>query len=285
MAYFGDRKRDFQSQRMQDVTCLKCGATIAPEDSECSVCGNTFESVKLYEPQHFIPLSIFLSPMVPIFMTASNWGRLGDPVRRRRWLLLGSLCFVGLLLLYGLLPDVPGGNLLAMIPHAMIGWGLRERQRIPVAAARSLGAGHASTFSGAVRGLGVTILVSGLAVGLFMAGYVGWWNWQEQRGLALMEEGRYAESVEIWERLAREPDAEGYLHFNVGLCYLHLEQWPESAGAFRYYLRGASKDSDAHALLWFVLDRQGKEEEAEEHYETALQLDPEVMGRWFEQSE
>ncbi len=280
-----ERKRAEGVYRVSDVPCLHCGATITPDDDDCPVCGNSYQGVELYEPRHFIPLSIFLSPMVPIFMSAANWGRLGNPVRRRRWLLHGSLLFIGLILLYALLPDVPGLKLVTIIPHAMIGWGLRERQRIPVAAARSLGAGRASTFSGAVRGLGVTILVGGLAVGLFLVGYVGWWSWQEQRALALMEESRYEESVEIWERLARQPDAEGYLHFNVGLCYLHLEQWPESAGAFRYYLRGASKDSDAHALLWFVLDRQGKEEEAEEHYETALQLDPEVMERWFEQSE
>ena len=86
--------------------CLRCKEIVSGQEHGCSACGYSLEGTKLYNPTHFVLLALFFTGMVPIFLAASNWGRLGDLSRKRRWLWLGLAGYMIVFSAAILLPDL-----------------------------------------------------------------------------------------------------------------------------------------------------------------------------------
>ena len=77
-----------------NISCIKCNESVPDESRFCPACGYSVEGVSLYNPKNFPILAALLSGIVPIFLAASNWKRIGDNARGRYWLLIGFAGFV-----------------------------------------------------------------------------------------------------------------------------------------------------------------------------------------------
>lgn len=262
-----------------EIHCLKCKAAVSSKEQGCTACGYSLEGVSLYNPKHFLLLAFLLSGMVPVFLVASNWGRIGDTTRKRRWLFMGFAGYVALFSALILLPDFgrSGSKLLGYLINLPIGYLLREKHRPVYISAISMGAKSTSSILGSIKGFGLTLL----ALAIPIVGFSAYMTVEESRALALLQEGRCEEAVVTFERIVSWDDEDEYIKYNRGLCYLCLERWEDAAEDFRTYLQKHDDDPDAHAFLGYVLQVQGKQEEADRHFDTAERLDPEVLTRLF----
>src|SRR5262245_21095224 len=97
----------------REIACPSCGAELT-EDPRCATCGLSLEGKRLFDPRHFHWLGLLLSALVPVTMSAINWGRVGRTRERNLWLILG---FGGFVLLLSLLSALPKSA-------AFLGWGV-----------------------------------------------------------------------------------------------------------------------------------------------------------------
>ena len=260
--------------------CIKCRAAVSNEGHFCPACGYTLEGISLYNPKHFFLLAALLSGLVPIFLAASNWNRIGDSTRGRYCLLIGFVGFMALFGLLILLPDRvnPLLNLLGYLINLYIGWMLHHTQRPVYKAALALGARSASVVIGAIKGFGLTLLALAIPIVSFTAFLTA----EENRALAFYEEGQYEKAMLVYERLLLWDAEDGNVRFSIAICHIYMEQWEDAATGFRSYLKRHDGDPEAHAYLGYALQKQGQQEEAEQHFAKAERLDPEVLRRLFD---
>lgn len=261
------------------IHCLKCRVAVSVEGHGCTACGYTLEGVRLYDPKHFVLLTFLLTAMVPIFLAASNWGRTGDGARKRRWLMIGFVCY---LIFFGaviVLPDLGtrGVRFIAYLINLPIGWLLRDIQRPVYKSALALGAKPASTFMGSIKGLGITLMAGAIPA----AGFMSYLTIEESRAQAFLQEDQYEQAEAVYERLLVWNAEDENIKYNLALCHLCMERWEDAAEGFRAYLQRHDNDPVAHAFLGYALEHQGLYEEAERHYVTAEKLDPEVLTGLF----
>jgi len=261
------------------MPCMKCKAAVSHADHGCPACGYTLEGVRLYNPKHFLLLALLLTAMVPIFLAASNWGRIGKTGRRNRWLLIAFVCFI---LFFGVLILLPDSGMstkyLGYLINLPIGWILREKQQPVYAVSLVLGAKPASIFFGSIKGFALALL----ALLISAAGFMAYMIVEENRAVALYEEGRCEEAASIFEKLLRREAEDDKARFGLALCHVCMERWEDAANGFRAYLKRNNDDPVAHAFLGYVLQEQGQQQEAEEHFNTAVSLDPKVLTELFE---
>jgi hypothetical protein len=123
------------------------GVPAATQPCRCPACGHGFAGVRLYDPKHFAWLGVLFSGLVPVFMSASNWGKVGKTKTKWRCLGAGFIGFTALFAILGLFGNAPKGggnlglNLLLNVPVALL---LRDRQRPLYDAALRLGAERAT---------------------------------------------------------------------------------------------------------------------------------------------
>src|SRR5262245_10933182 len=151
--------------KTEGTTCPLCDAALPDEGDRCPRCGQTLVGTRLYNPKHFVWLAPLLSMMVPVYLAASNWGRLGKT--RTKWQVLG-LGFLGLISMFvglSFLPD-SGGRAAGYLINIPVAYVLMQKQRPLYAGALRLGARPASPFGGPSLGLGSgplpLVLVSGV---------------------------------------------------------------------------------------------------------------------------
>lgn len=85
------------SVQTEESWCPSCNAGLADESQRCTSCGYSLAGLRVYNPKHFIWLAFLFSAMVPIYLAASNWGKIGRTRTKRLWLGLG---FVGFALMF-----------------------------------------------------------------------------------------------------------------------------------------------------------------------------------------
>lgn len=262
-----------------DLVCLKCGAELRGEVRWCPGCGYSLADVRLYNPKRFALLAILFSALVPIYLAATNWGRVGESARGWKWLSIGFLGFVILLWLLSTLPDTgrSGEIIIAYAVNVPIGWLLAEKQRSLYRSGLALGAQPASTILGSLKGAALVVL----AIAVLLVGSLVHLEFESRRAIALYEEGECAQAAALHEKTLRRFGEDEFVRFNLGLCYLCMERWEDAEHCFRSYVRLYQDDPQAHALLAMALYEQGKWDESEEHLETAERLDPEVTSRLF----
>jgi tetratricopeptide (TPR) repeat protein len=107
-------------------------------------------------------------------------------------------------------------------------------------------------------------------------------------GLSYMQINRFEEATEAFERAARFADDDSLdeqeAWTNKGVAHAELEEYDEAIGAYREALR-IDDDSEhaatAHTNLAYALWEFGETEEALEHAERAVEIDPRFPQAWY----
>ncbi len=99
-------------------------------------------------------------------------------------------------------------------------------------------------------------------------------------GWAFFQEGKSAEAIAVYEKVLALDPTHLKAHNNVALALAELGQVDKAALHFRKSLKLEPK-AEIYSDLGFVLDRQGKYEEAVENYDKALALDPNCASAHF----
>lgn len=263
----------------QEDSCPRCRSALRDELERCNTCGLTLTDVRLYRPKHFVWFALLFSGLTPIYMAATNLGRLGR--KREKWLWLG-LGFTGFVLLFGVFASLPemetAGRFVGYLINLPIGWFAREQQKRPYRIGLRLGAKQASTFVGVLLGLGVTLLALAIPVVSLTAHY----EIQFQRGLRALQEDRCEEAQEVFARLYRLDSEDFSAIYNLGCAEYCLGEWEAAIERFRAYVNHVADDPDGHALLGDCLAQAGRVRDAERSLQRALQLDPGVLERLFD---
>jgi hypothetical protein len=257
-----------------------CGAPAATPPSRCTACGHGFAGLRLYDPKHFVWLGVVFCALVPLFMSASNWGKLGKTKTKWRCLGAGFMGFTALFTILTLFGNTGKGrgnlglNLLLNVPVALL---LRDRQRPLYDAALRLGAERATIVKGLLAGLG---LVVG-AIVLSLSGLTAFAALEFRLGVGLMNEQKYAEAAARFEHLLDwNPDADGAL-FDLSFCHVMQKHWEEGGRGFERYLKREPNNPAAIAYLAYVRYRQGRYAEANALMARARAIDPHIFEKLF----
>lgn len=263
----------------EDTHCPQCGSTLTSDLHGCPDCGYTLQGKKLYNPKYFVVQALLLSAAIPLVLAASNWGRLGDPRRKHQWLVFGFVFFTLLSSVFVLLPE--STPLILRLPAYLINiplaWYLYTSQSRDYQTALKLGAEPASSLLGSLNGVGLILAALALSNGAFFAYATIEFN----RAVRHLEADRCDEAAVGIGKLLRLDAVDETVRLDLAHCYTRIERWERATGHFRAYLRLQGDDPDAHALLGLVLELQGRQDEADRHYSTAEELDPEVLTRLF----
>ena len=100
-------------------------------------------------------------------------------------------------------------------------------------------------------------------------------------GASRMENGDYVGAPRIFVMAERDEPRNLDVKYKLAYCYLMLERWPEAERRFRAYTVKRSGDAHGHALLGFAVERQGRSDEAQDHYTVADSLSPGVLEELF----
>jgi tetratricopeptide (TPR) repeat protein len=107
-------------------------------------------------------------------------------------------------------------------------------------------------------------------------------------GLSYMGINRFEAATETFERAARfaEDDSleEQEAWVNKGAAHAQLEEYDEAIGAYQEALRiddGSEHAASAETNLAFALWQSGRSEQALEHAENAVEIDPRFAQAWY----
>jgi tetratricopeptide (TPR) repeat protein len=107
-------------------------------------------------------------------------------------------------------------------------------------------------------------------------------------GLSYMGINRYEEATETFERAARFAEEDSLeaqeAWVNKGVAHAELEEYDEAIGAYREALRiddDSEHAASAETNLAYALWEFGHDEEALEHAERAVEIDPRFPQAWY----
>ncbi|GAA0213888.1 tetratricopeptide repeat protein [Halobaculum roseum] len=107
-------------------------------------------------------------------------------------------------------------------------------------------------------------------------------------GLSYMGINRFEEATETFERAAQFADedslAEQEAWVNKGAAHAQLEEWDEAIGSYREALRiddDSEHAASAETNLAYALHENGQGEQALEHAEKAVEIDPRFPQAWY----
>ena len=99
-----------------------------------------------------------------------------------------------------------------------------------------------------------------------------------QEGRDRLRRGLSAQATVPLERAKRlEPD-KASIREALGIAYFRLRRWDEAEAEFRAVLDISPTDDYAHYALGRVLEKQGRDAEANGHYKLASSMDPSNEG-------
>jgi tetratricopeptide (TPR) repeat protein len=247
----------------------------------CVVCGYEPAAVRLYNPKHFPILAALFSGLIPLWMAAANWKRLGREDLRRRALGYGILgymaVFAGLFLLAGFVTmSKTAEGLLRTGMHGLVnlpvGLYLRKQQLAAYAASRSLGAPAAPAWKGILGGLGILAGV----VAITLTASVSIVRQDFDRGLALLKRGDYPGAASAFERALERDPTDHDSRFNAGIAEAAAGRLERSVPYLEEYLRHRAGDAKAWAILGLVHREMGHPEAADSCRAIAAKLDPKL---------
>ena len=95
-----------------------------------------------------------------------------------------------------------------------------------------------------------------------------------QQGRAHLREGMPAQAtVSLEKAKKREPD-KASIREALGIAYFRLQRWDEAETEFRALLELSPTEDYGHYALGRVLEKQGREAEANGHYKLASSMQP-----------
>ena len=95
-----------------------------------------------------------------------------------------------------------------------------------------------------------------------------------QEGRSRLKRGLNAQATVSLEKAKRlEPD-KASIREALGIAYFRLRRWDEAEAEFRTLLELSPTDDYAHYALGRVLEKQGKDAEANGHYKLASSMNP-----------
>jgi tetratricopeptide (TPR) repeat protein len=220
---------------------------------------------------------MLFSALVPITMSALNWGRVGRTRERNLWLTLG---FAGSVLLFWLLSALPRSVALPgqLGASAGIAYYLRDRQHPLFEGGLRLGAGRSATWKAVLVGVGLTL--GALAIVIF--GSMAIDNLRFQPAIKLIEQERFAEAAVVLEKILRDHPDDAAATASLALCRLYEGRWDEAARGFDRYLSMPHADSAvAYANLALAATARGQGIEADSLAARARALEPAVFSSLY----
>jgi tetratricopeptide (TPR) repeat protein len=201
---------------MEIPRCPRCRSSLSEGTEICPACNLRFSEISLYDPKHFIWLSMIFTFVVPAFLAAVNFGRLGRSDLKRAWLIFAIAGLAGIVLVVRYLDQhfltelgLSGydermlSRLGGYAVNLPIGAYLSRKQRPLFRGAQELGIRKASALKGALAGIGIALAV----------GVVATVAWEiatpapTQDVLALMDERRFDDAARVLDGLlSQRPD-------------------------------------------------------------------------------
>jgi tetratricopeptide (TPR) repeat protein len=229
----------------------------------------------VYEPKRFILLGVLFSALVPIYISAANWGSAGRNRARYLWLGGGALGFILIVSLANLLPSALEELTRAGVSavSGYIAHRLSKSQRPLYEASLRLGAQRRSLFKGSVLGLGYTVG----AMGIFAVMFQGVTQVQMEHGKHLLRQKRFAEAATVFQRELHWYHDNREAVFDLAFCQTVLGQYDEAAAGFEQFLRQNDRNAMAYAVLSMIRREQGRLSEADSLDARARALDPKIF--------
>jgi len=97
-----------------------------------------------------------------------------------------------------------------------------------------------------------------------------------QEGRARLRKGLPAQATVPLEKAKRLEPRKASIREALGIAYFRLRRWPEAEAEFRAVLELSPADDYAHYALGRVLEKQGRETEANGHYKLASTMAPAI---------
>ncbi|HEV8686439.1 MAG TPA: tetratricopeptide repeat protein [Gaiellaceae bacterium] len=95
-----------------------------------------------------------------------------------------------------------------------------------------------------------------------------------QQGRAHLRRGMPAQATVALEKAKKREPAKASIREALGIAYFRTQRWEEAEREFRAMLELAPTDDYAHYALGRVLEKQGRDQEANGHYKLANSLSP-----------
>ena len=95
-----------------------------------------------------------------------------------------------------------------------------------------------------------------------------------QQGRTHLREGMAAQATVSLEKAKRREPEKASIREALGIAYFRIRRWSEAEAEFRAVLERSPTDHYAHYALGRVLEKQGRETEANGHYKLASSLRP-----------
>jgi tetratricopeptide (TPR) repeat protein len=273
----------YSTEECEDDICPRCRTKLVTQDERCTSCGYNLIGVRFFSPNSFLWLSLFLSAMVPIYLSASNWGKIGKT--RTKWLWLGG-GFVFFVLLFAVLMYLPDSShtsakIIGYAVNVPIAFYLHGKQKSVYGVAIQLGASSGSLFKGSLVGLSYAIVALIIAVALQATHSVMKYNSDLNHGVDLFDHKQYEEAAVVFSKILRQDPKDRDALIYISLCNYNLERWDKTAEILVYYLKQDTKNPVAYALLSRVRAKQGDLKQAEKLALQARILDPQIFVKLF----
>ena len=95
-----------------------------------------------------------------------------------------------------------------------------------------------------------------------------------QQGRAHLRKGMAAQATVALEKAKRREPNKTSIREALGIAYFRIRRWEEAEAEFRAVLELSPADDYAHYALGRVLEKQGREAEANGHYKLASTMVP-----------
>lgn len=95
-----------------------------------------------------------------------------------------------------------------------------------------------------------------------------------QQGRKHLRSGMPAQATVALEKAKKREPNKASIREALGIAYFRMHRWEEAEREFRKMLELAPTDDYAHYALGRVLEKQGRDQEANGHYKLASSLSP-----------
>jgi Flp pilus assembly protein TadD len=95
-----------------------------------------------------------------------------------------------------------------------------------------------------------------------------------QQGRAHLKRGMPAQATVALEKAKRREPEKASIREALGIAYFRIKRWDEAEAEFRKLLELSPTNDYAHYALGRVLEKQGRDHEANGHYKLANSLRP-----------
>jgi tetratricopeptide (TPR) repeat protein len=99
-------------------------------------------------------------------------------------------------------------------------------------------------------------------------------NAHNNRGLALLAEGKYDEAIGAFEEAIRAAEDLGIARLNIARALFNKKDYDEASGVLREFLARQPRSKEAENLLGNIAMEQGRVQDAETHFRRAIEYEP-----------